>query len=307
VRLRILVALLALAGILLAVFVRSGAPPAAGAAGVIVTYKAGWNLVGGPDGTVFNAASNAYTLAAGDTAYESAPATTPVTAGKSYWIFFPSDTAVTLNGAGIGTLRQTLPAGQFVMVGNPSGVQAVALSGADQVLSYDPVSGYQTVTQLAVGQGAWVLSANGGTLTMTATGAPLPIPSATPSPSPAPASAPPPAAVEPTASSGSGGVIIHIPDDCHGSTTLGQGAIRNAQQMLSLVVTGLPPNDRFAFVIYAVGNRYVEYLGKTDASGSFSGQISFTPLPPNTTGLFLIAALDLDRPACSSGVIQMSA
>lgn len=161
-------------------------------ANVGVTYRAGWNLVGGPDGTSFGGAGNAYTFAAGDSAYESAPAVTPVTGGKGYWVYFAADTSVSLNGAGVGTLRQTLPAGQFVMIGNPSGVQAVGVSGADEVLTDDPASGYAPATQLAVGQGAWALANAGGTLTLTAVGTPLPIPTATPTPSPTPAQDHPP-------------------------------------------------------------------------------------------------------------------
>jgi hypothetical protein len=39
------------------------------AAGVPVQYRAGWNLVGGPTGTIFNGSGNAYTLGPGDAGY----------------------------------------------------------------------------------------------------------------------------------------------------------------------------------------------------------------------------------------------
>src|SRR5438105_11811447 len=122
------------------------------AAGVTVTYPAGWNLVGGPDGTVFNAGGNSYTLGAGDTAYVVNPGSAPIAGGKGYWMYFPSQTTVTLNGAGLSSVRVSAPAGQYVMIGNPSGTQMATVEGADQVLTYNVAAGmYNTATQLAIG------------------------------------------------------------------------------------------------------------------------------------------------------------
>jgi hypothetical protein len=175
---------------------RTSSVPATAAAGVPVRFTAGWNLVAGPAGTVFNAVGPAYTLGPADSAYVSSAGDAPVSGGKGYWAYFPADTTVTLNGAGAAGFNVQAPAGQYLTIGNPSGVQAVTVSGADQVLIWDAKAGsYQAVTQLAVGQGAWALSDNGGALTLTANGTPLAIPTDTPTPSPTPSPTPPPVPV----------------------------------------------------------------------------------------------------------------
>lgn len=141
------------------------------AAGVPVSYHAGWNLVGGPDGTTFNAAGNAYTLGASDSSYATSAGSAPVGGGKGYWMYFPADASVAMNGAGASSLQVTAPAGKYIMIGNPSGTQSASVSGADQVLSFDAGSQqYNAVTTLSIGQGAWALSAAGGTITITASG-----------------------------------------------------------------------------------------------------------------------------------------
>lgn len=167
---------------------RSGSHIAWAVSGVSVTYKAGWNLVGGPDGTNVQGVGNLYTLGGGG--YTTSAGTDPVSGGKGYWAYYAADTTVTLNGAGLATATVPAPAGQYVMIGNPSGTQAVRVSGADSVFSYDPAAGaYRDGTTLAVGQGAWALSTVGGTITLTAFGPAQPIPLATATPSPSPASA----------------------------------------------------------------------------------------------------------------------
>src|SRR5438067_9767403 len=82
--------LLGLLALCLLAAVRGGG--AAHAAGITVTYPAGWNLVGGPDGTVCNAPGSSYTLGAGDTGYAVNPGSAPVAGGKGYWMYFPSET-----------------------------------------------------------------------------------------------------------------------------------------------------------------------------------------------------------------------
>jgi hypothetical protein len=41
---------------------------------------------------------------------------------------------------------------------------------AHAVWAYDPISGYRETQTLTIGQGAWVYSANGGTVTITPAG-----------------------------------------------------------------------------------------------------------------------------------------
>src|SRR5437764_111119 len=79
----------------------AGSSSPLGAAGVPVQYRAGWNLVGGPAGTVFGASGSLYSLAAGDTAYSPSAGDAAVSSGRGYWAYFPRDTTVALNGAGV--------------------------------------------------------------------------------------------------------------------------------------------------------------------------------------------------------------
>lgn len=146
------------------------APPAV-ALGRSVTYHAGWNLVGAPDGTRFAGADGPmFTLQAGDDSYEALPPGTPATAGFGYWIYFPLARTVQLED-GAASVSLALPAGRWVLVGNPSGTQSATVRGADAVFAYDPLRGYRPVLSLAPGEGAWAFSAGGGTLTLAAVGA----------------------------------------------------------------------------------------------------------------------------------------
>jgi hypothetical protein len=86
-------------------------------------------------------------------------------------MYFSAGKSVTLSGAGAASHQVSAPAGQYVMIENPSGVQQVSVAGADQVLVFDAAAAtYRDATTLDVGQGAWALSSAGGTITLTATG-----------------------------------------------------------------------------------------------------------------------------------------
>jgi hypothetical protein len=135
----------------------------------VVTYNAGWNLVGGPSGQTFTQAANPlYTFQAGDTNYETVQNSTAIAAGKGYWAYFTASTQVTIQGAApTGATTISAPAGQYIQVGNPNPTNNVTISGADTVYTYDPVAGqYIAATTLKPGQGAWVLSNAGGTITL---------------------------------------------------------------------------------------------------------------------------------------------
>jgi hypothetical protein len=137
--------------------------------GPAVTYQPGWNLVGGPSGTLFsNAGDPLYTFPAGASVYTSLTNTTPIQGGAGYWAFFNAATTLNLNGAaGPGPASVPLPVNQYVMIGNPT-THAVTMSGADVIYTYNPANPsnpYTAVTMLRPGQGGWALSANGGTLT----------------------------------------------------------------------------------------------------------------------------------------------
>jgi hypothetical protein len=139
-------------------------PPPPPGGGPTVTYSPGWNLIGVPAATTIPApGSPYYTWQAGSVAYGTSP--TPQQ-GLGYWVFFSNPTAASLPFTGPQTVSTVLPAGQFVMVGNPGSAAAV-LSGMDVAYQYDPLGGYQPTTQIPPGEGAWVLSVRGGVLTIT--------------------------------------------------------------------------------------------------------------------------------------------
>lgn len=156
-------------GLLLSMVLLVGASTHARAqAGNTVTYAAGWNLVSGPLGTDFSSVDGSLsTLQPADSDYETIPPTQGTLPGYGYWAYFDNDTTVTLGSGTVDEYDVTLSAGQWVMVGDPSGTQAATISGADQVYTYDPVNGFASNSTLQPGQGAWVFSANGGTVAVT--------------------------------------------------------------------------------------------------------------------------------------------
>lgn len=135
--------------------------------GVTITYPAGWDLVGGPIGTVLaNTSSSLYTYQANDSNYEVLPPGTPLTSGVGYWVQFTVTTTESIPLTFPRSMMISLPPSHFVMVSNPGSTPA-SLSGADLVLTYDPIQGYVQTSTLNPGQGAWALSFYGGTLTIT--------------------------------------------------------------------------------------------------------------------------------------------
>ena len=144
-------------------------PTATPKPGTIITYSAGWNLVGGPAGTVFTgAAASLFTFQANDVNYETVAAATPLQANsRGFWAFFAVPSTVTLPLTTAQSVTVSLPPNQFVMIGNPTD-GAVTLKGADTVYTYNAAQGqYVNTTTLNAGQGAWVFSRGGGTLTLT--------------------------------------------------------------------------------------------------------------------------------------------
>lgn len=141
----------------------SSAPPSTG---TTVTYQGGWNLVGGPTGTMLTGISGAlYTFQANDTNYETFSTSTPIQAPQGFWAFFSATTTVTLPTVSAQRLTVPLPANHFIMVGNPGDTLAT-INGMDFAYTYSPSTGYVLATTLNPGQGAWVFSARGGTLTI---------------------------------------------------------------------------------------------------------------------------------------------
>jgi len=134
--------------------------------GFSVTYAAGWNIVAGPNGSMITGnVGPLYSFRPGDTTYEVAAAGSPLTAGSGAWAYFNANTTTTIAMTNPGSMSVQLPAGQFVMIGNPGDTTAT-VSGADAVLVYNPsTQSYNQTTQLAPGQGAWAISMRGGEAT----------------------------------------------------------------------------------------------------------------------------------------------
>ncbi len=143
--------------------------------GATVTYPAGWTIIAGPAGTIVTGASGPlYALQAGDAGFEIVPSAMPLQAGLGYWALFPTATAVNLPALAAQTVQVRLPAGQWMLIGNP-GSSAATVSGADAVYVCRGDSGCQPAPMLmsfppmAVlrpGQGAWAISATGGVATI---------------------------------------------------------------------------------------------------------------------------------------------
>jgi hypothetical protein len=144
----------------------SAASPSSTSVAGTVTYHAGWNLVSAPAGTVITGAqSPLFTLQPGDTNYQSVPSSGPTQLGYGYWALFSKDTQVTLGPGSADSYSLELPAGQFVMIGNPSGSRPVTVTGADSVYTFDPLQNrYSDATTLQPGQGAWAISYSGDTI-----------------------------------------------------------------------------------------------------------------------------------------------
>jgi plastocyanin len=144
--------------------------------------RGGVNLIGVPAGTDLSAATAVFALNDAGTGYtllSGAPA-----AGKGYVAFFDNDTTIALPAGSNNPVTQTLAAGVWLLIGNPSGTLPARVTGADALYTYDALAGkYVQATQLLPGQGAWVLSAKGAMITITPQ---QPGAQATPSPSPSP-------------------------------------------------------------------------------------------------------------------------
>lgn len=128
-----------------------------------VQVQPGWNLVGGPAGTMFPTALYTWNAISGQ--YQTVSPGTPVQSGQGYWAFFSNQTSVTLNGGSSSSITLSLAAGQWQQTADPSGTENATVSGADLVFSYNPTTAsYNQSTTLLPGQGAWVLSFAGATV-----------------------------------------------------------------------------------------------------------------------------------------------
>jgi len=159
--------------VVLAALLAIGTPAArAQSAGQTRKYAAGWNLVAAPPGTNFSVASTLYTAQPNDPGYEQSQPSDGTIAGFGYWADVSSvdisgySRAVTLAAGSSAPYTVSVPPGQWVMVGNPSGMLLASVQGADVSYVFDPVNGFEPSTVLQPGQGAWVGSTAGAVVTV---------------------------------------------------------------------------------------------------------------------------------------------
>jgi hypothetical protein len=133
-----------------------------------VTYQPGWNIVGGPAGTVLTGTnSGLFAWPPGATSYQALPAGTPLQAGQGYWAYFNTATTVTLSAITSDSVTVSLPAGQWVLIGNPGAGTATVTGASVTLWLYSPLAGsYSPTTTIPQGQGAWAFSSTGGTVTI---------------------------------------------------------------------------------------------------------------------------------------------
>jgi hypothetical protein len=136
--------------------------------GLTIVYPSGWNIIAAPQGTNFGSSSGSlFTLQPGDNGYESTTIGAQLKSGAGYWLYSSGVQATLPAPQGGASATVQLPAGQWILIGDP-GSTVANVSGADQVLVFDPVSGsYKQATQLQPGQGAWAMSNGGGNATIT--------------------------------------------------------------------------------------------------------------------------------------------
>jgi hypothetical protein len=146
-----------------------------------VQEQAGWNLTGGPSGTVLSSAAAVFSLPAGAAGYVAVtPPTTPLTAPEGVWALYFSPATVALPCVSGGSAHLPLTAGQIGLVSNPfdgsatlsgTGVPtfAITLSSATDTWSgWMRIDGGSTLT-LPPGGAAFVatLASGGSTVTVT--------------------------------------------------------------------------------------------------------------------------------------------
>jgi hypothetical protein len=141
-------------------------------------YQPGWNIVAGnalhllgrtdgrDHGMPGATDSLIYGLNREGIGYTTPTSESELINGQGYWVHFVKQSNAALSVQPGNTGGYTLPAGHWVLIGNPD-VTTVQVSGADVLYIYDPTSGYQPATSLAPGQGAVAYSAPGGVLTFT--------------------------------------------------------------------------------------------------------------------------------------------
>jgi len=140
-------------------------PPPPPSIGVnTIQLPPGWNLIGGGIGTTISGTPGPlYTYQNGN--YQIVNVGTGLTPGLGYWAYLPTGGSITIPSVTLQPQSIPLPGGQWTMIGNPTS-SPVQVFGGDVVYTYSPTSNYQITTTLQPGEGAWIYSFSGGTLTI---------------------------------------------------------------------------------------------------------------------------------------------
>ncbi len=254
------------------------ATPATNSDGASLTFPAGWNLVSLPPDTDLSTISGPlYTWQPGDTDYETIDPANGTSYGFGYWAYFSASTQVTLGSGKTDFFALLAPAGQYVMLGDPSGTEAAVITGADIAYIYDPVAGqYGAGDIITPGQGAWVYSANGGPVTVT------PMPSVA---VPPPASAQPPAgrfygSVTVSGSPASSGTSVTATSSSGatcGSTTVGAAPATGSNYSLDLIGSDPGCTTPGSALTFSVGGSTATVSGQAtvpDVSGAVQANLT---------------------------------
>lgn len=150
------------------------------------SYASGWNLVAGTNGTTFDGAARLYAIPADGSAPVLVDPSEGAVAGQAYWAYFgtndPAPGAV-LQPAPSQALTVPIQTGVWTFIGNPT-LEPVVVSGADEVVGFDPAQGYLPEQTIPPGFGAGVFSYTNNQVTLSPLmGAPS-LPAATPAPGP---------------------------------------------------------------------------------------------------------------------------
>lgn len=139
--------------------------------GPAATYQTGWNLVAGlPGVTLSNIVGGPLAYQPLQGSYQSVDPS-QLQGGQGYWVNFSTPTTVNVAATGAQPAPVSLPAGDYVLLGNSSGT-TVTVSGADEIWTYNPTSSaYAQTTTLNPGQAGWAYSTAGATASFTVTGA----------------------------------------------------------------------------------------------------------------------------------------
>lgn len=132
-----------------------------------VTYHAGWNIVAAPAGSLVGKVNGPiYALGPGADSYD-AISPEQLLGGRAAWVYFAQDTTITLGRSAAEYSRTIVQANQYVLAGDPSGSEAVAVNGPGvTAFTYDPALGYTQTAELRPGQGAFLIADQDGAITL---------------------------------------------------------------------------------------------------------------------------------------------